>query len=226
MRILLVAATAPEIDPVVATFGRLLRAGERTRSFSVAGHQIDVLTTGVGMVATAAWCSRVLSTVSYDLAVNAGVCGSFVSRLAPGTVVHVTADRLCELGAEDGDSFLTIHDLGLLNANEFPFVDGTVVNARPPALPVIATLPSATGVTVNTVHGDASSIVRLIERFSPDVETMEGAAFMYACLIHSVPFTQIRGVSNLVERRNRAAWKLPQAIAALTTTTRTLIEQL
>ena len=40
-------------------------------------HAIDVLTTGVGMVATAAWCSRVLAKQDYDLALNVGVCGSF-----------------------------------------------------------------------------------------------------------------------------------------------------
>ena len=32
---------------------------------------------------------------------------------------------------------------------------------------------------------------------------MEGAAFMYACLIQGVPFAQVRAVSNIVERRNR-----------------------
>jgi futalosine hydrolase len=38
---------------------------------------------------------------------------------------------------------------------------------------------------------------------------------MYCCLIHGVPFAQVRAVSNIVERRNRGAWKLPEAIAAL-----------
>src|SRR5258708_13203839 len=36
-------------------------------------HQVDVLITGVGMVATAAWCSRALAQSSYDLALNLGV---------------------------------------------------------------------------------------------------------------------------------------------------------
>ena len=35
---------------------------------------------------------------------------------------------------------------------------------------------------------------------------------MYACLIHGVPFAQVRAVSNVVERRNRDAWKLAEAI--------------
>ena len=53
-----------------------------------------MLTTGVGMVATAAWCSRVLARGGYDVALNLGVCGSFDRALAPGSVVHVVTDRL------------------------------------------------------------------------------------------------------------------------------------
>ena len=41
---------------------------------------------------------------------------------------------------------------------------------------------------------------------------MEGAAFMSACLIHKVPFAQVRAVSNLVERRDRGSWKMGEAI--------------
>jgi futalosine hydrolase len=41
---------------------------------------------------------------------------------------------------------------------------------------------------------------------------MEGAAFMYACLVQGVRFAQVRAVSNIVERRNRDAWKLKEAI--------------
>jgi len=41
---------------------------------------------------------------------------------------------------------------------------------------------------------------------------MEGAAFMYACLIRQVRFAEVRAVSNIVEKRNRAAWKIGEAI--------------
>jgi hypothetical protein len=33
--------------------------------------------------------------------------------------------------------------------------------------------------------------------------------------MHEVPFAQIRAVSNVVERRNRGAWKVQEAIDAL-----------
>jgi futalosine hydrolase len=179
------------------------------------GAAIDLLVTGVGMVATAAWCSRVLAQHHYDLALNLGVCGSFDPVLTPGTVVHVVADRLSELGAEDDEEFLTIHQMQLLAENEFPYTDGQLVNAEPPVNRVLAALPAVRGITVNTVHGADASIARVSGQFNPQVESMEGAAFMYACLVAGLPFAQVRAVSNAVERRNRAAWKLPDAIQQL-----------
>lgn len=199
MRILVVAATESEIASL------LLQQPAN----------LDVLITGVGMVATAAHCSRALATSRYDLALNLGVCGSFDPALAPGTVVHVTSDRIPELGAEDDDRFLTVHDLQLLDENEFPFEDGELVNRAWPELPIIRALPAVSGITVNTAHGSPASIARVVELFRPQVESMEGAAFMYACLIHQVPFAQIRAVSNVVEKRNRAAWKMAEAIQRL-----------
>jgi futalosine hydrolase len=165
------------------------------------------------MVATAAWTSRALAAEHFDLALNLGVCGSFNPSLVPGTVVHVATDRIAELGAEDGDDFLTIHQLQLLGENEFPFERGLLVNNAPP-LP-LADLRPVNGITVNTVHGSERSIEAVRERYHPDVESMEGAAFLYASLIAGVPSAQVRAVSNLVERRNRGAWKLDLAIAAL-----------
>ena len=198
--------------------GRLRRVSDTGRcsaQYNFGEHDIEVLTTGVGMVATAAWTSRALAAEHFDLALNLGLCGSFNESLAPGAVVHVTADRMAELGAEDGDAFLSIHDLQLLGENDFPFEGGLLVNTAPPSLPPLARLRRVTGITVNTVHGSERSIAAVHERYDPDVESMEGAAFMYASLIAGVPFAQVRAVSNMVERRNRSAWKLDLAIGAL-----------
>ena len=178
-------------------------------------HRVDVLTTGVGMVATATWCSRALVETPYDAAFNFGVCGSFDPQLPPGTVVHVTSDRLAELGAEDDERFLTVQELGLVAADEFPYRGGMLVNRRPPANTALRALPQVSAVTVNTVHGSVRSIAAVSGRFAPQVESMEGAAFMYACLVHGVPLAQVRAVSNVVEKRNRGAWQLELAIAKL-----------
>lgn len=225
MRILLVTATAAEMGPVTAALSRNGPVGQVTSYFSN-GHQIDVLVTGVGMVATATRCSLTLARERYDVALNLGVCGSFDRALAPGTVVHVVTDRFSELGAEDGDAFLSIHDLHLLDENEPPFTGGRLVNAAPPASATLAALPAVNGITVNTVHGCDRSIARVSERFAPQVESMEGAAFMYACLTLQQPFAQVRAVSNIVERRNRAAWQLPDAVASLGAATLGMLNEL
>jgi futalosine hydrolase len=224
VRVLVVAATEAEVSPFVSTLNRVADAGHRVTRYQGAGHDVDLLISGVGMVATAAWCSRVLSAERFDVALNLGVCGSFRPEIFPGSVVHVVSDRLAELGAEDGDAFLTIQEMKLLGDDDFPFTNGRLVNASPPVLGPLSRMRAANGITVNTVHGNEDSIARVTKRFSPDVESMEGAAFMYACLTQGVPFAQVRAVSNMVERRNRAAWKLEEAIANLGAVARQMLE--
>jgi futalosine hydrolase len=224
MRILLAAATAAEVAPLSAAARIDPATSERLCRGRLAGHEIDLLVTGVGMVATAFWCGNALARASYDLALNLGLCGAFDRRLPVGSVVHVLSDRFSEVGAEDGDAFLTLHELGLSSPNEHPFCDGALVNHSPPAIAALQRLPTASGITVNTVHGRDTSIADAERRFAPQVESMEGAAFMYACTIAAVPYAQVRAVSNLVERRNRAAWKIAPAIAALSATAIDILE--
>ena len=231
MRILIVAATDAEISPIVARLSRGPAPevdGARTpqpdgaRAFQASGrsaNDIDIVTTGIGMVATAARTARALAQARYDLALNVGVCGSFDRALGLGRVVHVISDRIAELGAEDDDAFLTIDQLQLPGEPVF-------VNASPPDNEVLRSLPAVCAITVNTVHGSERSIAAVVRRFAPQVESMEGAAFMHACLISGVPFAQVRAVSNVVEKRNREAWNLGEAIGNLGRSAIAILEQL
>ena len=202
MRILLVAATEGEISA--------LRPELKP--------DVDVLVTGVGMVSTAARCARALALTRYDLALNVGICGSFDRALAPGSVVHVVRDHIAELGAEDNEEFVTIEAIRLP-------AEWTFVNSAPPALAALRALPAVNAITVNTVHGNERSIAAVMERFRPEVESMEGAAFMSACLISNVTFAQVRAVSNIVERRNRGAWRVADAIERLAEATRRILAE-
>ena len=98
------------------------------------------------------------------------------------------------------------------------------MNATPPTNAALGVLPVVRGITVNTVHGNARSIAAAVQRFHPQVESMEGAAFMYACLIQGVAFAQVRAVSNSVERRNRAGWRMADAIESLTRASLAILE--
>ena len=217
MRMIIVAATAVEAASLGARLGAGRERSSNVVEYAYAGHEVHVLVTGVGMVATAVWSSQALMHEKYDIALNMGLCGSFDRSLTPGTVVHVVSDRIAELGAEDGERFLPLDDLGLVEAGNVPYSRPELVNERPPVNGALDRLPKVNGITVNTVHGAESSIAAVVERFKPQVESMEGAAFMYACLVHDVAFAQVRAVSNVVERRDRARWKISEAIDALGT---------
>jgi len=196
----------------------------RLMRYTAGGGEVDVLVTGVGMVPAASWCARTLGVAQYTRAFNFGVCGSFDPSLEPGSVVHVATDRFSEVGAEDGDAILTLRQMGLSDDDEFPFRDGWLTCETPPPGGRLAALPRVRGVTVNTVHGNPVSISAVVDRFDPQVESMEGAAFMYACLTQGIPCAQVRAVSNRVERRNRSAWRLDDAVRNLGDVARDILE--
>ena len=53
------------------------------------------------------------------------------------------------------------------------------------------------------------------EKYHPDIETMEGAAFFYVCSREKIPFMALRAVSNIVEPRDREKWNIELALANL-----------
>jgi len=199
MRILIVAATLFEVQ----SFKSLVESQAQDSKLPV----IDFLITGAGMVATSFALGKHLAINQYDLAINLGIAGSFDRSIALGDVVEITEDTLAELGAEDDEDFITIDKLGF----------GESVFKSTYALPNHLNLKKATAITVNTVHGNEASIYKLGSRINAQIESMEGAAFFYACRQMGVPGLQIRAVSNYVEKRNRDAWQIGLAIKNLNT---------
>lgn len=218
MKVLLVSATSPEIEPLLFGLRFLKKQEGHITSYTGKNLETDVLLTGVGMVATAYWVGRALASNSYDVAINAGICGCFDRKIPIGEVVTVVEDSFPEMGAEDGEYFLSLIDLDLLGRDEFPFTNGILDNKEIFNHPALASLRKVKGITVNKVHGQSHSIGQLLETMQPDIETMEGAAFLYACQSIGLRCLQLRSVSNYVETRNRTAWNIPLAIRNLNLT--------
>ncbi len=218
MNLLIVSATYMEIAPLVAKLKFVSENDQRIKSYTFNQHEIDVLISGVGMVATSSWTSKALGRKKYDAALNFGVCGSFDRAIEVGKVVHVLTDRFADLGAEDDEKFLSVSEMNLLGENEFPFMWGQLVNQTVPNYERILNLTGVNGISVNTVHGNAQSIAKTVQRLNPHIESMEGAAFFYSCMIDKVPCAQIRAVSNFIEKRNRDHWNMALAIKNLNET--------
>ncbi|MEO8415048.1 MAG: futalosine hydrolase [Ginsengibacter sp.] len=196
MNVLVVAATKFEIDNLV----------NRDNS-------PDVLITGVGVPATIFRLSEKLFQKKYDLVIQAGIAGTFTDDLPLAGVVMVEKDTFGDLGIDEKGSFKTLFETGFANENDFPFIDGWLLNPheyfKHPTLPVVK------GITVNKITDDGIQINRIAEKFAPGVESMEGAAFHYICLQQKINFLQLRSISNVVGERDKAKWKMKEAITNL-----------
>jgi futalosine hydrolase len=221
MKILLTAATDAEIKPLREYLSAACDQIAENR-FNKNSTYIKLLVTGIGAAQTAFHLGRELSQENYQLALNAGIAGSFQPSIPTGTVVQVISERFADLGIEDKDgSFADLVEAELMLPNQSPFVEGMLLNQAGAAYDF---LPRCSGITVNKVHGWEPSISAIRKKYRADVESMEGAAFFLACLLSGVPFLEIRAVSNFVEPRKRENWDIPLAVENLNRVLRELLE--
>jgi futalosine hydrolase len=204
VKILITAATELEIAPL-----------KKLAAKSFSRRKPDFLVTGIGMTATAYHLAK-NNMKKYDLVVNIGLAGSFKKKISIGEVVNVASDCFADLGAEDGSNFLTLAEMKLQKKNQFPYRNEKLFNLTSKKYPALKELRKVNAVTINTVHGSEKSIRGVVRKFNPDIESMEGAAFFYVCMMEKVSCLQLRAISNFVERRNRNNWNIPLAIKNLT----------
>ena len=190
---LLVAATRAEIAPALAELK----------------DEVEVLITGVGLTHTTLTLTRRLATPPLPrVLIQAGLGGAVDPELRLGEVVQVVSERITDLGAATAEG-----DFLPLSTLELPLDDYDEI------LPLANEdygLPQVHGGSVNRVNGSAAGIARM-RRLFPDVqvESMEGYALALACRQFGVKGIQLRGISNYVEPRNRAAWRIGPAIQSL-----------
>ena len=177
---------------------------------------VDVIAAGVGPALAAASTATALTTAAlngtpYTLVVSAGIAGGFQPDAPVGSLVVADEITAADLGAETADGFVPVTDLGF----------GTVTHRPPESL--VRDLTAATGartgavLTVSTVTGTAARAAELRARHPRALaEAMEGFGVAEAAASHGLPVLEVRAVSNPVGPRDRAAWRIGDALAALT----------
>ncbi len=212
MKLLIAAATAGEIEPFLAHLQSHWTLTDGI--YRHKDHELHICITGVGMMAATYALTKAFDKGRFDFALQAGVAGSFDTAIDLGQIVVVQSEQLGDLGAEDKDKYLDIYDLGLLQKETFPYTEGKL-DCPLHEIPFAYRLLTVSGLTVNTVSGNAPTIKNRMEAYGCQVESMEGAAFHYVCLSEMIPFVQVRAISNYVEPRDKTKWKMKEAIIGL-----------
>ena len=175
--------------------------------------EIILLVAGVGSISTAWTLNKWIALNGKpDLAINGGIAGSYKDEIIPGDVVMPFSDCFADAGIEDGDKFFTLTEAGLISADEFPYKDGLIFTDNRYSDKIKSILKPVRAITVNTATGSDASRKKLLEKFNPDIETMEGATFFYICSLENIPFIALRAISNKVERRNKNNWNIALAL--------------
>ncbi|MEU0136430.1 futalosine hydrolase [Streptomyces sp. NPDC006296] len=214
MRVLVVTAVPAERDAVTRAFGtgaevRGVPGGELHRA-----GPFDVLAGGVGPAAAAAATAFALAAPApepYALVVSAGIGGGFAPAAPLGSLAVATGIVAADLGAATADGFVPVTGLGFGRDTFLPPGD------------LVRDLAEATGavpgpvLTVSTVTGSAARTAELLAAHPGAVaEAMEGFGVAEAADRFGVPALELRAVSNTVGPRDRAAWRIGDALAALT----------
>lgn len=213
MQILLCAATQLELQPTI----------DHIHQNGLAG-KVDVLVTGVGLLAATYALTKKVLTARPALIIQAGVAGALNEQLPLGSLVYVGTEAVGDEGVYENGTFHSLFSLGLAAPNAHPWHQGRLPNPHLAQLAPAGTKIAA-GVTVNEISTDQEQVIYYRDRLGADIESLEGAALHYVALKEAVPFLQVRSISNYIGERDKSKWVLREAIANLNTELQTILDK-
>ena len=200
---LLVAATIKEISPFLEYY--------RDTNNQLSGElEVDILISGIGLTSSAYSITKQLQIRKPDIVVQAGIAGCFDKNFPLGSVVAIRQDAIGDQAVIERGNLKTLFDLKLVKQNQFPFSKGWLINKSEVLKKV--KLKKVKGISVNEITSSKQKIKLYKDVFEPIVETMEGAALHYVCLMEKIPFLQMRGISNYAGERNKKKWDMNNSI--------------
>jgi futalosine hydrolase len=227
--ILVVTAVDAERDAVVRDLG----PGDAIDIAGLPGIRVEcgagvvhVVSGGIGPVAAAATTAVAVATHDYELVASAGIAGGFGDRATVGSIVVADRVTFADLGVLGDDGFLDLRAMGLPQDTSYrllaePITQRLTAGAVPVAQGQVLTLACMTGT-------DAAAD-ELEHRFPLALaEAMEGYGVVEATLRAArtpTHVTEIRTISNLIGRRDRATWRMSEAFDALSSALATLFKE-
>jgi len=179
------------------------------------------ITSGIGKVNAAHAATLMINRYNPSLIINFGLGGAYPSSgLDVGGVAIATKEIYTDVGVWLEKGLQTLETIGipLVQAGRRRYYSAFPLEGRLTKRLIGRRLLNKweqhSGVsirkgpfaTVSACTGTNKRAEELEKRFGVICENMEGAAVAQICALYNVPLIEIRGISNLVEERNRSSW--------------------
>ena len=180
MKVVIVAATEKEIELIrkLPIFTDLNNSNQ---------FEISFLISGVGLLASCFSIAELIFNKKPNLIVQVGIAGSFDPAFALGSVVAVQNEYLGDAGVVENNMLKDLFDLGLQGPDDLPFIQKKLANIYLEKWN-ITFLAIVDSITINEITTSEERILQLKEKYTPSIESMEGASLHYCCLKTGTPF--------------------------------------
>ncbi|MEM1166133.1 MAG: futalosine hydrolase [Planctomycetota bacterium] len=221
--VLVVVAAPAEARAVLAAWGRgeVAEEMEPWRPLTLASH-LDLVLTGVGKANAAAGLARAFDADRHRAAISLGVAGMLPgSGLGLGQVVVGERSVYADEGGVTPEGFVDIAAMGFPPDLLVGVDASTARSADPSLVEVLRPLVDRSGdiATVSTCSGTDHWSFLVQERTAAIAEAMEGAALAFTAAQlrradgATLPFAEVRVISNTTGDRDAQKWDLPKALA-------------
>jgi futalosine hydrolase len=210
MRVIITAATHGEWMPSFQKINP--KYVSNNKKFSVGFHE-----SGIGMLASSVSLMKMFVQETPTLIIQVGIAGCFDKKIPLGKVFAVKDDFAGDMGVMENKVWKDLFDMKLYKPNDPPYEKKSLPNPWLTQYNLLH-LPTKKSVTVNTITTEKNKIELFNGRYKAVLESMEGASLHYIGRDLTIPFMQIRAVSNYVGERDKSKWKMQEAIYNLNET--------
>jgi futalosine hydrolase len=196
-------------------------AGKPAYKGRIHGKEMIYLVSGMGKTNAAHATTILIEKFSPSVIILFGAGGAYPSSgLGIGDIAVAGKEVYGDEGVQLKDGFQGTDLIGIpllkkggrkyfnefpLNARMVKVVKSLLIAHRSS---LIAGVRSGTFVTVSTCTGTKGKARELEKRFGAICENMEGASVAHICALYGVPLVEVRGISNIVEDRDREKWNV------------------
>ncbi len=181
---------------------------------------IVFIISGIGKVNSAIAATMVTERFSPHIIISSGTGGAYPSSgLKTGEIAIAEKEVYGDEGVMTKKGFYDMRYLGIPLIkrrkrfyNELPVSKRYMNDIKKVIKRLGLGYRTGTFVTISTVTG-TDKRAREIERkiFRPVCENMEGAAIAHVALLKGCEFIELRGISNIIEERDKRRWRLREA---------------